>query len=458
MNHALAFLLLTSLGPLTAQEVELPDRPRPHAAQLEKVPARPAPAKPKARKAPASRPAAKPTSATLPATAAASVAAHPVPARSGAPGAAPRQLPPLADLGPSCLVKTRTFKDGVEVFWKGEYEPFRPPPAFLKQVLGSAGVPVEVVPYLQVFKLNRTDYFSEKKETRFSDFYLANGPGVLLCMATSGAKYQTSKGEPKVIAGKPGVVFTFEAGQLALFPATGPEQREPLAIAYAGASVFNFQRQGSAIVPYSPDGILAVAMTRDEAVGLFHYPFSHFTVPVKGVRWGDELWLESQQARPNTYMAHLETSNWNGRGISGPDNQRPVRIKFKLTEPRAIQVCFVAKGQGDWHFNMSGDLHDQSVLSLTAPAARIHDLPEVTRSFLQQYASEYWRVDDAPEGFIGQSDAAYVKAGLSVHAQPAQPDGKGRPTWDAWAQTLAALIRKAEAAGAKIEIKLVPSL
>lgn len=496
MKTIIPFLtVLLLLGPLGAQEVEITQRPKPAPSQLQKdepvkPPVKKAKPAPKAAKAPKAAPHA-PAAAAPPALppgvdlknltpdklppgvtmedvkrmqmqqAAASKGGPKGSPKAAAAPAAPVHLPPVYDLGPYCIAKTRYLQDsGKEIIWKGQYEPFTPSPQMLKQFMGSANVPPALLPYLKYYKINGSETFGEHHDTHFFGYYLVNGPGVLKAAMQKGfSGAEVVDAEHKTENGREVLVLAFSNLFVTLVPARGAEQYdECLALAYNHGSLVNYPRQTNSTVPFSPDGILAVKYSKYEAVGLFRFPMARATVPMHGVRWGDELWLESEQNRQTTLAVCLQGTQSATRGITGVDGLRPLRIKVRLTEPRALEVCFVAKGFGHWNFSMPGDLHEQSLVSLSVPASRLHPLPELQKAFLENFQSPSWRSDDSPESFMGQADASYLGAGLPLELFMAQEDSKGKIACDPYRQMAVEALKKAKALNGKSDLINPPNL
>jgi hypothetical protein len=94
---------------------------------------------------------------------------------------------------------------------------------------------------------------------------------------------------------------------------------------------------------------------------------------------------------------------------------RTLRIKIKLEEPRRIDISYLAKGYDSNQFKIGNDLHEESTLSLSVSGAKIVDLNDLKESFVKNFnASPSWKVDDSPEGFMFQADAAMVSVGLGA--------------------------------------------
>jgi len=420
MTRILPLLLLCALA--WGQELPLPTRTTPAPAPRKK--AKPAPR-------PAPRPAPAP------------------PAPEPEPEPEPVALPPTVDLGRFCVARSNLHPGHQRpILWRGDYETITPPPGFLDPAPGAAPIPANLLPLVKVLRLKGTPYFGR---AILPGHYLLVGPGVLKGLRVDEHGRELVDPQPRHEAGHAGFLFAFAKEALTLFPATGEEPAaEALAIAFTQGRLTTTQGEGNVLIPFSQDGVLAVTYAGFEARGLFHFPLSEGAIPVQGVRWGDELWLESAQPRLITLAAKVEEAKGLRKGVHNLDRPRILRLKVKLGEPRSVALCFVVKGREDSAFWMGGDLQEQSALALAVPGARIKDLPELKAATLTNAAAPGWGLDASPAGFLALADAAFIKAGF--HGRIFTPQFQGRKaSSEAYLSLATAMAHRASLLQGKVE-------
>ena len=333
-------------------------------------------------------------------------------AKKGAPAAPapaslpPMKLPPLYDFGVFCLATTKFHQEGGRINpWKATFSPHTPSNYELKGLQSMAGVQPAILPYCKMFNIMGSNYFGRDRSQSSFGITLINGPGLIKAMFNR----EIQTGEIKKVDGEECVVFAFANHLVTFWPVRKPEVfLDTFIVGFQSGSLVN-----SLQVPFNTSGVVALTMSEREAVGLFRFPLADFTVPIRGIRKGNEVWLEADQPRQLAWE-YWRDGYYIG-GIGTADSLRTLRIKIKLDEPRRIDISYLAKGYDFNQFKIGNDLHEESTLSLSVSGAKIVDLNDLNEPFVKKFnTSPSWKVDDSPEGFMFQADAALVSAGLGA--------------------------------------------
>lgn len=366
------------------------------------------------------------------------------PATPAAPVLPAMKLPPLYDFGTFCLATTKFLQENGRINpWKATLSPHTPSSIELKGLQSMAGVQPAIFPYCRMYNIMGSNYLGRNRSQSSFGITLINGPGFVKAMFNR----EIQTGEIKQVDGEECVVFSFANHLVTFWPVRKPDEfPDTFIVGFQNGSLVNYNRgSGNTLVPFNTSGILAITMSEHEASGLFRFPLSDFTVPVRGIRKGNEVWLEADQQRQLAWFYWRETYV-HSPGIGSVESMKTLRLKIKLKEPRRIDICYVARGYDDQLFKIGNDLHEESTLSLSVSGAKIVDLDALREPFVKNFnTSPSWKVDDGQEGFMFQADSAFAKAGLVADIWAnVGTRGSSDPYNKDWDSNRRSQIRKAE--------------
>lgn len=210
--------------------------------------------------------------------------------------------------------------------------------------------------------------------------------------------------------------FVLPSNLLELLPADGqftPVEFKAFGIE-KGISVVN-NGIGGPRAPYrgliyrSP--VIALAVGRNELVGLVKYPGTEFVIPLHGMRLG-KGWLAASTEQRAVWADCFGTTD---SDVTRPGLHKilsPIRSWWQFTDSR---VAMGIAGQGGFDPGSGTDVLSQWEAGLQWETRGAVDLPELAEAYKAHLSQAVWTQTDEESSFSREAEAAYAKTHLPVH-------------------------------------------